>query len=571
MNPNSTRRENTVCCGYHDECDPYLSSGSPSGSALNLVAGTELGRFCIRRKLGQGRRGEVYLANDTVQGRDVAIKVARTVQPGSVDVAWLKYEKAMYDRVHDNKHVLKVNDVFPIQYGGMELLVLSMEWADGGTLRDWLEEHRDDRPSRRRLGRVLVRQLCLGVAALHEAGVAHLDLKPSNLLFVGGVLKVADLGASALVRAGDSPSALLRRWSGSHGEVGTACYASPEYFMGGLEDLDERSDMYSIGVLIYEILSPKARPPFRGNYERLCRLHTSVPAPALGGVTEAEAHVVRRCLEKDPSKRYETITDLLDDLEGMEAHQTEDHSERRVTALWADIRSSVEQGRLTCARAGCRRLLKLDPGHEDAQEMSEQLNGLFEHAGQIYTTIQAKMDSSGLEELIALAIAAANRYRDHPFACAVLIQLEAKATQYSVSMWQGLHALARSDWTAAKESFEKARSYNPGSVAAERTVRFVAGILEQIQESRHLMDVAVGNGAIPQARRLAGDLDEYLLARRDEAVSLLAEIERAGRPDPTGRVERTCCRWDGHSMAPSEPGTPKCPRAPACSRTTDHW
>jgi len=564
MNRESTTRENVVLPDCYAGTDPFLSLGPPTGAALNLAVGTELGRFCIRRKMGEGRLGEVYQASDTVRGCDVAIKVARTAPPGATGLAsLLKHEKAMYDRVHDNQHVLKVNDVFLIPYGGLELLVLSMEYADGGTLRDWLQEHRQDWSTRRRLGSSLIRQICLGVAALHEAGVGHLDLKPSNFLFVGGVLKVADLGASVFLTTDDLPAALPVRSSRSSFEVGTACYNSPEHFRAGPEDLDERSDIYSLGILIYEILSPRGRPPFRGDYERLRELHTSVPAPALEGGTETQARVVRRCLEKDPSKRYQTVRELLDDLEGTEALHEENPATARVEALWADICASLEQGWLTCARAACRRLLKLDPGHEDAREMSEQLDERFEHAGRIYATIEGKIDSSGLEELIQLACAATERYPGHPAAATVLIQLEGKATRYSVSMEEGLRALAHSDWEGAKDAFERARNGNPGSPAADRAVRFATGIVEQIQESRRLMDVAVASGAFTQARQLADDLDEYLLTRRNEAISFLAEIERTGPPGSAGRNQGPHCPWDRTRMAPLEQGRLNCPGVPA--------
>ena len=548
MGYDAMTRKHTVLPSRSTQTDPFLSLGSPSGAPLDLPVGTRLDRFCVREKLGHGSLGEVYRAHDTVTGCDVAIKVASVTSPESDGPALLlKHEKAMYDKVQHNEHVLKANDLFPAQYGGIDLLVLSMELADGGTLSDWLDTYRHEWATRRRLGGSLIRQVCLGVMALHEVGVRHLDLKPSNFLFVNGVLKVGDLGASVFGGVGDLPLALRCQAFKYTVEVGTACYNSPEHFTAGPEDLDERSDIYSLGNVIYEILSPKGHPPFQGGCQRLRQLHTSVPAPALEGATDVEAHVVRRCLEKDPAKRHQTVRDLLDDLEGRAGPCQEMQSESQVEVLWADACASLEQGQLSCARALCGRLLKLDPDHEGAQEMSRQLDERFDRAAGIYSTIDSKMDLSGLEELITLAVMAAELYPDHPAASAVLIQLETKATRYSHSMEEGLQAMTRSDWQIARDRFEKAQRDDPGSVAAERAVRFAVGILDQIQESRQLMDLTVENGAFAQARQLADELDEYLLARREEAVSFLAGAGRARQAISAGsRVSATTPRARPH-------------------------
>lgn len=528
MSIDSMTTKSAVSPHYGTQVNPFLSLGAPPNTPLDLPPGTTLGRFCIRRKLGQGSLGEVYHVHDTVNECDMAIKVATLgLLASTAPLTRLKREKHMYDRVRDKSHVLTVNDVFPIRYGGVELAVLSMELGDGGTLEDWLERYRRDWSARGTAGRAYIRQACLGLAALHEAGICHLDLKPSNFVFVGRTLKVADLGAAVLLAADDSFLASSRQPSWSDIEVGTACYRSPEHFTASPDDLDERSDIYSMGVLIYEVRSPKGRPPFQGDYDRLRELHTRVSAPALEGAVEAEARVVRRCLEKDPAKRYQKVRDLLDDLEGVLNHSEEKNTGMRAEELWADACVNLEQGWLDCARALCRRILRLAPDHEDAQEMLTQLDERFQQAGRIYETINSQRDSSGLLELVRLAIAAAELYPGHCDSCSTLIQLETKAEQYSVSMRSGLVASSCGDWDAARDWFAGARRHDASSVAAERAWRFSAGVLEQILESRRAIDVALRDGAFPHARRLADGLDEYLSARRNEAASLLQDLEGA--------------------------------------------
>jgi hypothetical protein len=527
MTIDSPTRENAALHHSGVDINPFLSLGPPPGALLDLAAGTELGRFRVGEKLGEGSFGEVYQAYDTVDECEVAIKVVRADLPGSAALtSLLKHEKVMYDRIHDNRHVLKINDVFPVRRNGMELLVLSMELADGGSLQDWLTTYRRDLSTRRTLGGAYIRQIGLALAALHETGICHLDVKPSNFLFVRGVLKIADLGAAVLLGAVVPSPASAWEPSESSVQVGAACYRSPESYTAGPGALDERSDIYSLGILIYEILSPKGLPPFQGDEERLRELHTHDPAPALEGATETEARVVRRCLAKDPSQRYQTVRDLLDDLEEATTLRRTEPSKERIEALWADACTNVEQGRFGCARAFCRRLLRLSPDYEDAQEMLVQLDERLEQAGRIYTIIESRMDSHGLDELIKLAMAAAEFYPGHPASCVVLIQLETKACQYRAFMEEGLLALCRSDWEGANDWFQKARSCDPGATPAERAARFAARILEKIEECHELME----RSTRPRARQLAADLDEYLLDRRNEAISFLTNLERTGEP-----------------------------------------
>ena len=245
--------------------DPYVSvADTPRGTGAALAPGTRLERYVIKDQVGAGSVGTVYRAWDELRECELAVK-AVDVGPFSPPevAAQLRREQAIYSRIEDQRHVLKVHDLHFIPHGGTNLLILSMEYADGGDFRKWLRAHRDDVHERQTSGITLFKQVCRGVAAIHDARVVHLDLKPENFLFVGQTLKVADFslsgflhGLTATLPSGGTPR-LCNGW------LGTPLYMSPEHFLAPhIEDLDERADLYSLGVILYELLHPEGNDHF---------------------------------------------------------------------------------------------------------------------------------------------------------------------------------------------------------------------------------------------------------------------------------------------------------------------
>jgi len=506
------------------DANAFLSLTPIRSTIFKLAPGAKLDRFGIVRMLGRGSLGQVYLAHDEFSEQDVAVKVVR-LGSGRADehASLLRYEKSMYDKVRDHRYVLKANDIHQVRHGGAEFLLLSLEYADGGSLRQWLAEHLNEWPVRRSQGLGYFKQLCKGVAALHEVGVSHLDPKPENFLFKDGVLKVSDLGTSALrEQRGASPAGECRDFS-LETSVGTPCYMSPEHFTSVRSDLDCRCDIYSLGIMLYEILSPRGRPPFQGDYERLRDLHTAVAAPPLESADEKEARVVCRCLEKDPARRYQTVADLLEDLEDSSPDRTDNGPDiqTRIDYLWSSACESLEANRPEDCRRFCRQLIELRPDHEQAGEILAQLDARFEEAGGIYSTIEMGMSSRSLDELAELVIAAADIYPNHPRGTKVQIQLESRSEQYLVTMEEGLTALRQGSWEHAKAMFEKARTYNPGAVEVERSIRFAGAVLEQIAETRGFIDAAIGVEAFDRALAMADALDKYIEDRKSEILTLM--------------------------------------------------
>ena len=499
--------------------NPFLTGGIDRRRCRpSLAPNTELGRFRIVRELGRGNLGDVYLAEDTVRKQEVAIKVVDIGPSTPAAVAsQLQRERSLYDRIDDHAHVLKVHDIYMVHWGGSDLLILSMEYADGGSLRTWLEAHRDDMEARRTQGVQYFRQVCQGLAACHAVGIVHLDIKPENALIVGGALKVSDFNIAALVQHLTRGQSALG-WSNLEERdfAGTPIYMSPDHLtVAHPEDLDARADIYSLGVILYEILDPEARPPFGGSPHRLFRMHVDVPAPALRGASDAEAYVVCRCLKKTPEERFQTVEELLDALDGrcdpsQDNPETDPGAPQQDDEAWQQVLRAVHEGHLAEGQRLCRQLTASRPDHPEAQSLLDHLDERSQRAERLYGDVERGLDSLPLDELCAMVLEAFNAFPEHPAGNAVQVRLRVKARQYRQWIDEGISAARARDWEGAKFWFEKARELNPGVPEAEKPVRHCEEVLERVRTARDRIDRAIESGDYSYARALARGVDEYL-------------------------------------------------------------
>ncbi|MFY0540370.1 protein kinase domain-containing protein [Nannocystis pusilla] len=283
-----------------------------AGEAESLIAGQVrpgqrvANRFVVSRLLGAGGMGAVYLARDEQLGEEVALKVVAglgLLDPGAADR--LRREASTARRI-SHPNVVRLHDI------GEEngLLFLSMEYVAGESLAARLK----------RIGaipaaqlRPIAEQLCDGLAAAHAAGVIHRDLKPANVLLAGDrTVKIIDFGiARPLTEAGMTATNMV---------VGTPEYMAPEQVRGG--HVDARTDIYALGAMLYHALT--GRPPFAAPSPialGLAHCQDPVPAPRLlrpDIPVEWEA-LILRALEKDPSHRFQSASELREVFRASEA------------------------------------------------------------------------------------------------------------------------------------------------------------------------------------------------------------------------------------------------------------
>ena len=252
-------------------------------------------RYVIERELGRGGHSVVYLARDTKHGRDVAVKVLRPELASTARDARFRREIGMVAQF-SHPHVLPLYDSGEID--GAAFYV--MPYVAGETLRDQLQ--REKQLTSADAVRI-IREVGEALSYAHGLGVVHRDIKPENILLANGVAVVADFGIAALLA--DSSAA------GVAG--GTPAYMSPEQGMGAAEP-DARSDIYSLGCVLYEMLV--GHPPFLGTTaQELVSRHTLDPVPSVGAarasVPPALERVVRKALAKQPADRFRTAGELV--------------------------------------------------------------------------------------------------------------------------------------------------------------------------------------------------------------------------------------------------------------------
>jgi len=282
----------------------------------NLPAGTRLGPYQITALLGAGGMGVVYRARDTRLGRDVAVKV---LPPSLADdkerLRRFELEAQAAGRLN-HPNLLAIYDV-GVHEGASYLVT---ELLEGQTLRDRLEGAA--LPVRRAVEYGL--QAACGLAAAHDKGIVHRDLKPENLFVTNdGRLKILDFGLAKLLpspvgasRPRDAPTVTLDTDPGT--VMGTVAYMSPEQVRG--QSVDHRSDIFSLGVILYEMLSGMRAFRRDSAVETMNAILKEEP-PELSGfhraIPPALERIVRHCLEKSTEVRFQSARDLAFDLEAM--------------------------------------------------------------------------------------------------------------------------------------------------------------------------------------------------------------------------------------------------------------
>ena len=282
---------------------------------MSLTAGTRLGPYEIVAPLGAGGMGEVYRARDTRLEREVAVKVLPEGQAGSAEALarFASEAKAVAALSHPNILALfDVGEADGVRYAVSELL-------EGETLR--MAMAHGPIPPRRALD--VAREVADGLAAAHEKGIVHRDVKPENVFLTkDGRAKVLDFGLArhdvSRRDPGDTRSPTLAAVSGAGVVLGTVAYMSPEQARGSAVDF--RSDQFSLGIVLYEMLSGAKPFDAASVPETLTAIIRDEPEPLEKRAPHVPAPVrwlVERLLAKEPSERYDATRDVARDLKGL--------------------------------------------------------------------------------------------------------------------------------------------------------------------------------------------------------------------------------------------------------------
>jgi eukaryotic-like serine/threonine-protein kinase len=282
---------------------------------VTLSAGTKLGRYEIRSKIGEGGMGEVYRAVDTELDRPVAIKVLPENLASDQQRLQRFIQEAKAASALNHPHILTIYEIGSL--GNTRFM--ASEFIDGDTLREHMR-------APRKLTEILeiAIQTASALATAHAAGIIHRDIKPENIMVRrDGYVKVLDFGLAKLTEAPTAtsdPEAATRAMvnTGAGMVMGTANYMSPEQAKG--TQVDARSDIWSLGAVLYEMVA--GRVPFPGETptETISLIMLKEPAPVTRFAPDIPPElerIVTKALTKDREERYQTMKDLLIDLRAL--------------------------------------------------------------------------------------------------------------------------------------------------------------------------------------------------------------------------------------------------------------
>jgi serine/threonine protein kinase len=301
--------------------------------SATIAPGTKLGRYEVRSLIGAGGMGEVYRARDPELGRDVAIKVLPPAFSADANRLRRFEQEARTAGTLNHPNILAVYDIGSSD--GSPYVVA--ELLEGATLRDQIAGAA--LPQRKAID--YARQIAEGLAAAHEKGVVHRDLKPENVFITrDGRVKILDFGLAKLkqpqtpdsgaVHTG-APTAAFVAATEPGVVMGTVGYMSPEQVRA--EPADHRSDIFSFGVVLYEMLSGRRAFQRDTAVETMGAILRDEPSdvwPAGAAPSPALERVLRHCLEKRPEARFQSARDLAFNLDALSLSSTEVPSARDV-------------------------------------------------------------------------------------------------------------------------------------------------------------------------------------------------------------------------------------------------
>ena len=304
---------------------------------MTIAAGTKLGRYEIRSKIGAGGMGEVYLAQDAQLDRKVALKILPAELAANQDRMRRFVQEAKAAAALNHPNIATIHEIgsdrgssptvregstAASSSGGEEIHYIAMEFIDGATLHEKI--HREQTELRKLLR--FLQHAAEGLARAHAAGIVHRDLKPDNIMITrDGHAKILDFGLAKLIEqrvpsdqiSSEVATAVMPQHSTPGTIMGTVGYMSPEQAQGKTKEIDQRSDIFSFGCILFEAAT--GRKAFEGK-DVLDSLHKIVHAPTpqikefTSDAPDELQRIVRRCMAKDPDERYQTIKDVAIEL-----------------------------------------------------------------------------------------------------------------------------------------------------------------------------------------------------------------------------------------------------------------
>lgn len=277
-------------------------------------------RYRLGEIIGSGGMSEVFAAEDTTLGRQVAVKMLRTEMARDINFRERFYREAQNSGKLNHPNIVAVYDTGETEMDGMTIPYIVMERVNGATLRDII---REDGPLPAQEAAEILKPVAEALQASHEAGIIHRDIKPANIMLTNtGQVKVMDFG---IARALDDSTSAMTQTSAV---IGTAQYLSPEQARG--KNADARSDVYALGCVMYEVLTGhtpfEGETPFAVAYQHVQEEPTPpselIDDPSLTPTQRVNIDaVVLTAMAKHPADRYQSAWEMAGDLDRLRTGQ----------------------------------------------------------------------------------------------------------------------------------------------------------------------------------------------------------------------------------------------------------
>ncbi|MDH5639008.1 MAG: protein kinase, partial [Nitrospinota bacterium] len=330
MTADKNQSEQMFCPSCEREFDPGLHFCPHDGSKLIVrshdeMAGQTLdGRYKILHKLGEGGMGAVYKAQQVTTGKMVAIKiVAQHLSTDEATIRRFRREVSIQSKL-EHPNIVTVIDFSQLPTGEYYFV---MAFVTGISLQNLLLE--DGRQDLKSFLDYAI-QLCDGIEYAHRLGIVHRDLKGDNIIIAQmghqKIVKILDFGIAKALQSGDelTTNAKTAQLTQQGRILGTPAYMSPEQAKGEINHIGPTTDIYSIGVIMFQMLAGKL--PFESDTPwELMHKHIMSPVPSITGEGEAIGElnqIIGKCMEKEPEKRYQSALELKEVLEHMRAEYT---------------------------------------------------------------------------------------------------------------------------------------------------------------------------------------------------------------------------------------------------------